>query len=632
MTLKLSELFKSCEQFTCEAGQVYKLASNKKIWWDLTLLSDADKVNFITFVLSSATDRHFYVGYENINIEEDITIYDGIITYDDYVMCKPSLAEFGITFNGEGNHDVTRRLMLLSYQKLLQIKDTPEIIYSYTEDIYDALNIQSVDNAIPTDLFITDTDINANAFAATVETITSKGYIFSYLNCSLRSANDSIKLKIPTTAKEAPYVLTGTTFIEDEYLWWNLCKVPIYSKNFEKNYKLYNFLCSLPNKNICVTATYLNEGANTDALSKISHTHIVDYSISFATIKVLALVHVNTGKCIEFGDFPKRYEDQYLAEISKLTLGITMEQAYQVKCRDKLVIGGLYFTYLNNRLIPIKLKAIQGTFSWTAVKLSELQAYISVDLNGDYTISCSPTDKPNLTRISSDTSAEILTLVDLFHETLPGSQKISEIDSYGYCLLRLLEQIVLDYSKIVSLTDLIVVRKNNEIYVGVVDALPNYSVDGFICTSNPQTVDLVVSQLIPSSIVLEESEPSDILSKIQQETIATRAPSCDYTEFLLKGACSTSSKAYTFEDVMSIDHDDFIEAYIITSLAREQTLIIKEYLWDKFIRQFTSFGLRNLAYYRSPLNIYGGINTVDHTTIEVYSIAMDDIPERGYIT
>lgn len=647
--LKLSQLQEVLTFCRVEQGQVYKALGETRVPLDLLTTSVSEQANIILYTVYTLVP---FFDAVCIDIDGEAK-EDNLLTVEMLQEAAPILWDYGIVLSDTDVAPMLYRWLLVNEAELLHLAKCSSLGQFAMDKGY---------VVSPTDFFThmyidyTFTTEQLEVVQARLSSVRrlSDAQNIQIVNPSLRLAHERNRQSLGFSSNSSiDYLeLNGSTHVDDAYPIMDLCSLEDGAQvSFQEYTALYDYICNAPQDIIVLSANGIKNNVGLAAFTALGKLHIPDM-----LLYLLALVHLNTGKSIEFMSYAASYEDRFLDIISVL---LHRNDGYiheRLAAFDKLRIEQLYFMRVKNCLHVCVLKQKSKGLTYTVAKANEVFASMSLvehkssvifdtvglaqDTGSDWYAEGKMHQVPKreymLCTGSLGNALSWLTqkqipieqiavkdIIQVLVKHIALEQNITEeqvtrvmLDSMIYRVLRLVEQEVFEYKCILNITDLICFTHNGELYLGVASFKPMYTVQAYQgCTSKGYPFTHTTDRLIPSSVLNKESRENPFYKKLTEryrETIPE--PFSRHETDLLLRACRSDVRA-AVEVVNFPGLSAYNSAYVETHLLSAQ--LCRSQAWSVLTKYFKSSGMRDLPITRSALSVYGSIKNT-----QVYPVAL----------
>lgn len=651
--IELSRILQEFLNFKEECGQVFIKVKDEFKWFDMLYTTVEQKLHLFLYILHKyAYSRKILIGYEPVHIIDDsMSLQEAevpsIFTIDTFHDIEPLLQNYNITTSRYPDSSPRRHFAIITLEAFESYAASGEGLKNYCKYICEQLSLPGTDleALMPSEVFI-DCKVGTSiaAYITPIQTLTSQGYIFTYINAGYGSYQEEVTLQAPTSPKYDSTTIDGWTQIDGKYLWWIITHSARKELPYETLWSFYGYLVGVSTPNIYISSKGLAIGENTAVNKTLTFQTTTEYSIPRGVLYLLALVHINTGKVIEFVGFAQHFEHTYLEAVAEYSARNMCELRDRIDAFTEVKLNSLYLTFIHKRVLPFQVKQKLLSLKFKVVRLADILNRINFTTK-EVSITSGITDMLPFDEWTHEdfnpANLELLSIFDVIKSVLGNSSGSFKDDAYKtesfvYAILRLLEQKLFKFNKVKSMADLIAFRSDSEIYIGFGAIKPEYHGKLFLCAGEISSMPYMVTEIIPSSVLIEEEPSNSMLDELLQK--CKLSASARFTEeeakMLVMALAATKAVGtpYTFEDNIEKLHMDHpVDALLKTSLCRDYNYVVRKELWSELTQHFSSFGLRMLNIQTAPLTIYGGINVIlsDKTQVQVYPIAFDKFPRRA---
>ena len=650
----LSKILPEFHNFEEQHGQLYLKDGEELKWFDMLYITRTHKLYLFLYILHKyGYKRPIFIGYEPVHIINDVTtlqetelspLFD-MNTFYDIESCLP---DYNITTPQYPDPRNIKRLAIVPLKRFEEYAVSEDGLAGYAKHVCEQINIpdEDISSLIPTEVFIDcELGTNTRVYITPLRTLISQGYIYTYVNAGYNAFKEEVILQAPTSAKYSSTTVDGWTTVDGRYIWWLITHIPGEERSYSVLKSFYDYLVGLPTANIYISSKGLLKGENTLVSSQLNFKATADYSIPTVVLNLLALVHINTGKVIEFIGIQQRYRDIYLRAVSEYASRSMCELKSRIDAFNNVKEGELYLTFIHDRISSVKVTQKNMNLKFKVVHLADITNRI-VAIDNEYSISVGIIDSlpfPEWNDSNFDVNKiEFLSLYDavlqdIFVEDTAEkySANTKKAESYLYAILRLLEQKFFQFRKAKTIADLILFKYNQEVYVGFGSLKSEYTSEIYLCAGKIASKQTIVRELIPVSVIIEE-EPTPQQFKQLLEICQPSKPlpfSSAETQSQILALSATKVPGLPFsykDDISQVDTSTPAYTLIDASIARYCNFTVRKEIWDELTQQFTSFGLRSLSIHTAPVTIYGGLNVTlsDRAQIQVYPVSFDKFPRR----
>ena len=652
--IELSQILKEFHNYEEQCGQLYVKAQDTLKWFDMLYVSRANKLSLFLYILhKSVYSRKLYIGYEHIHIINDVSAsqeseFSALFDLDTFYDIEPLLPSYSITTPRFPDIHPLKRFAIIPLEDFKGYAISSNGLLEYCEYVCEQLSIpaEGLESLSPTEVFIDcplGTDINE--YLSYIHTLSSKKWVYSYVNAGYNSYQKEKILQAPTAVKYNYTTIDGWTTIEDKPLWWIITHIPGESRPFEMLNSLYKYITALNVPNVYISSKGLMRGENKIVRDFITFKPTTDFSIPTVVLYLFALIHVNTGKVFEFIGLQQRYRDTYLEAVAQYASREMCELSDRIKAFSSLSLNSLYLSLNEHSVLPVRLIQKELNLKFRVVSLEDITSRISYTSSG-YAITSSSTEQLPFKDWSeeafSSKSVQYISYIDMLTTLIADDIKTdpkalqSAVESYTYAVLRLLEQKLLQFRSIKTLADIIVFNCEGTTYIGFGRIKPEYKVDIYLCAGEATSLTHVLGRLIPSSVLIEEDPTPELLEQLLAQSSHSygMAFSDEQTKLQILALSTAKVAGLPFsikEDISTLGVTDPLKGIVYASLSSHYNYTIRREMWVDLMQHFNSFGLRMLDSTSAPLNIYGGLNIYQFgkATLSIYPVAFDQFPRRA---
>lgn len=663
---------KFMKNYTLEQNQVFRIDEEGNFTpIDLLATSIKDRANIVLYAI-----YHLIPAFDTLYLDDDIELSDGSITDSLITMemleeTATILASYGVyaypvehifateqskwLFITEGN--IKKLLRCSSLEEYLEdshyeFSEFPNFTHIYIDYHFTSSNVEQICGYLKQIKCIQGcTDL-------------------AVVNPALLLAFERSRslLGMDDTSFEDCVILDGYTKVGHYNPILDLCYIADGSAiPFQEIKELYNYLCNLHESTIVLSA----ENTSRETNSTVKFSMIGNFMISDALIYLLALVHINTGKDIEFIRYASGYETRYLEAVSDIfhcSFGMFHER---LKAFEDIREGDLFFIQRSGKTHICTLNTKIGNLHYKVCKLDDILSrirYVQSKSTIAFDRAVSEQVESGKLRVwkpvvatreyAIRTSADNASCQVFSEDDLPFSSvhvddivKISVahicqdlglregeitqtiIESFLFRVLRLLEQELFAYKRLLNITDLICFEAEGQHYIGCADFAPEYQVTGYYgCHAHGTAYfSTNVDRLIPASVLMsggwEDTFFAYLLSKVGKDKISKCKPLVDMdTKYMLLSLTSNTLCPIetTTKDTIECDAGYEYSPYALTYIATRKlsTYMTRKNSWGVLSKYFRPYGMRDIPISRTPVNIYGGI-----ASTEIYPVTMTDYCE-----